>query len=88
MLCSAPMRRAGETPNDYVAAALRELRGDTGKTQAELAEAMGLSRSSVANMERGAQRISAEHVCLAARFLSCEPSDLLPSHRELRRMVP
>lgn len=83
-----PMRQASESPNDYVAAALRELRSDAGRTQAELAEATGLSRSSVANMERGAQRISAEHVCLAARFLSCEPSALLPSHRELRRMVP
>lgn len=82
------MGQTSETPNDYVAAALRELRTDTGRTQAELAAAMGLSRSSVANMERGAQRISAEQVCLAAVFLSCEPADLLPSYRELRRMAP
>jgi transcriptional regulator with XRE-family HTH domain len=54
-------------------------------TQAELARRAGegLSRSVVANIERGRQRISVHHLYLIARALGAEPGSLLPPANEV-----
>ena len=44
-----------------------------------------LSRSAVANIENGRQRIAVHHLFLIARALEVEPVDLLPSQAELPR---
>jgi DNA-binding XRE family transcriptional regulator len=52
-------------------------RNDLGMTQADLASALGVSRGSVANMERGAQDPPLSRVYMLAQALRCEPKDLI-----------
>lgn len=47
-------------------------------TQAELAEAVGLSRASVANIERGQQRVQLHIVVQLAEVLGIEVGELIP----------
>jgi transcriptional regulator with XRE-family HTH domain len=49
-------------------------------TQADLAERTGglISRSALANIERGRQRVAIHHLYLIAEALNCTPEDLLP----------
>lgn len=59
------------------------------KTQEQLAEAVDLSRTSVVNIEKGAQRILAHKVYEIAHELDMTLSELLPSSpltRPLERM--
>jgi transcriptional regulator with XRE-family HTH domain len=77
-------------------ATVRERRGTR---QAELADAVGMSRSSIANTEQGRQRISAHTLVALAQALGVEVADLLGpeaprpvagvagSERLLRRLV-
>lgn len=48
-------------------------------TQDALASELGLQRTSIANLETGLQRISAEAVVILASALRVSPAELLPS---------
>ena len=57
---------------------LRLARQAKGMSQAEVAPGVGLSRTSVANIERGRQRMSIHLLMEFARILDVEPAGLLP----------
>jgi transcriptional regulator with XRE-family HTH domain len=57
---------------------VRSARIAAGLSQALLAELVGLTRSSVANLEAARQRTSLYHFVLIARALKTDVSDLLP----------
>lgn len=56
---------------------VRAAREATTVTQRELGTALGLTRSSVANIESGRQAVNAEHVMTTAQALGCDPRWLL-----------
>jgi transcriptional regulator with XRE-family HTH domain len=49
------------------------------KSQEALAAELGLSRTSITNIERGRQHVQLHTLFALARILNIEPSDLLPS---------
>lgn len=57
---------------------LRLARQAKGMSQAEVAPGVSLSRTSVANIERGRQRLSLHLLMEFARVLEVEPAQLLP----------
>lgn len=61
-------------------ARVREARGEA-ITQQELARRVGLSRASVANVERGAQRVPLHMIVAFSEALNLNPEDLLPAGR-------
>lgn len=61
-----------------VGAKVRSARIEAGLSQAILAEQVGLTRSSVANLEAARQRTSLYHFVLISRALGAEVSELLP----------
>ena len=56
---------------------LRNVRRSRGKTQAEVASHLNLSRSTVVQMESGNRRVTAEDVERLAKLYQCSPSVLL-----------
>lgn len=56
---------------------LRSIRKSNGKTQADIADHLNLSRSTVVQMERGNRRVTAEDVERLAVLYQCSPSRLL-----------
>jgi len=62
---------------------VRKARIDSGISQASLAAALGLTRSSVANLEAGRQRIQAHSLVSVAAALSLDPQELLPGNSAL-----
>lgn len=58
-------------------ARVRAARGDA-ITQEELARRVGLSRASVANIERGGQRVPMHRIAVFADALGVTPESLLP----------
>ena len=58
---------------------LRRARQAKGVSQAAIAPSVGLSRTSVANIERGRQRMSIHLLMDFARALDVEPCTLLPA---------
>ena len=61
-----------------VGSRVRRARVDAGMTQVQLADVLGISRSSVANLESGRQRISVWRLASLAQALGCSRHDLLP----------
>lgn len=61
----------------------RLARIDKEMTQTELGQAVGLARSSIANIEAGRQHAPAHVVLLIAHSLGVEVAELLPSGSEL-----
>lgn len=57
---------------------LRAAREDRGLLQKNLAPKMGLTRTSISNIERGTQRLYLDQVFEAAYALDMEASELLP----------
>ena len=66
-----------------VGAKVRSARIEAGLSQAALAEQVGLTRSSMANLEAARQRTSLYHFVLIARALGTEASRLLPDNPNL-----
>ncbi len=62
----------------YIEIGRRVRTARTSITQADLARALDLTRSSVANLEAGRQRIPLHTFLRLAEALGVEPSDLLP----------
>lgn len=59
---------------------LRTARKDARLTQEELAERVGLTRTSITNIERGMQHISLRQLYLLAAAVGLRPGQLLPDH--------
>lgn len=81
---------------ERLGALLQGIRKQQGLTQAQLGDMVGLSRPSVANIERGVQPVSAETLVRLAAALGKPPSQLLPTledansaetHREAMRVA-
>lgn len=66
-------RFKGEKPRFF----FREWRKHRGKTQEELAEIMGVSTSSISQLETGKQGFTDTTLIALAEALNCEPGDLL-----------
>jgi transcriptional regulator with XRE-family HTH domain len=62
---------------------IREGRHAVGLTQAQLAERIAVSRSSLTNMELGRQRLLIDQLYKVASELNMKPADLLPSRLEI-----
>jgi transcriptional regulator with XRE-family HTH domain len=58
----------------------REARKEAGLTQKHVAERVGLTRTSVTNIERGRQHISLHQLYLLAAAVGRQPAELLPDH--------
>jgi transcriptional regulator with XRE-family HTH domain len=71
----------GEAERFYVelGAAVRARRTSAGLTQLQLAGMIGLSRGSVANIERGQQSVLLHQFAAIAAALRARPEELLPS---------
>ncbi|QYO77136.1 helix-turn-helix domain-containing protein [Devosia salina] len=65
--------------NALVGAAIRSQRDTLGITQDELAQRLGLSRPSIANIEKGRQQISVTQLMNLSAALGVPPQVLLPS---------
>lgn len=57
---------------------VREKRTASGVSQSMLADRIGFTRSSVANLEAGRQRIALHLFVQIEQALNCEPGELLP----------
>jgi transcriptional regulator with XRE-family HTH domain len=57
---------------------LRQAREDAGLTQGQLAEAVGLSRTSITNIESGTQPVALHMLFALSRALDKDPHELLP----------
>jgi transcriptional regulator with XRE-family HTH domain len=87
-------RRAEATVADLAefGARVRAYRTADGVTQQDLAEAAGLSRSSIANLEAGRQDVTVTTVLAIAHHLGVAPGDLLPAggtdvHKVVERLA-
>lgn len=54
-----------------------EWRTHTGATQQDLADAMGLQKGYVSELERGLKRYNQDHLEAMAKFFGCAASDIL-----------
>ena len=61
---------------------LRELRSQAGMTQAALASAVGLERTSITNIESGAQTVTIPTLVRLCAILNVSPSILVPLEME------
>ena len=64
---------------------IRTAETETTLTQAQLGEILGLTRSTVANLESGAQRTSLHNLYVICAHFGLELTDLLPSVAEMVR---
>ena len=56
---------------------LKTIREQRGISQLDLANAVGVTRSSVANVESGRQRIQIHTLIAACQALGCDPADII-----------
>lgn len=80
----ADLRHAGEMDDLYAqfGRQLRAARSEARLTQQEVAERVGLTRTSVTNIERGMQHISLRQLYLLAAAVGLHPAQLLPDPEE------
>ena len=64
---------------------LRTAEADTRLSQAELGEVLGVKRSTIANLESGAQRASLHNVYELCAHYNLELTDMLPSIASMRQ---
>jgi transcriptional regulator with XRE-family HTH domain len=57
---------------------LKKARRDADLTQKQVADRVGLSRTSITNIERGNQHIALHHLFLLAAAVGRQPEELLP----------
>jgi transcriptional regulator with XRE-family HTH domain len=68
---------------------LRASRKDAGLTQSQVAERVGLTRTSITNIERGIQHISLHQLFLLASAVGVSPVALLPDQEAaLEELLP
>lgn len=68
-------------------AAVRFARKAAGLSQSDLAGAVGLTRTSICNIEAGIQNVSIRRVASIAGALGLQPADLLPGGDGLSRVM-
>lgn len=66
---------------------LRRLRRERDLSQSWVATECGMSRSALANIEAGQQRVAFHQLLALARALKIHPADLLPEHPSDNRPV-
>ena len=78
------VRHAGSVDDLYgqFGRQFRAARKGAGLTQQEVAERVGLTRTSITNIERGIQHISLRQLYLLAAAVGCHPAQLLPRPEE------
>jgi transcriptional regulator with XRE-family HTH domain len=79
---------AASTPAPLLAAfgvAVRQLRVNRGLTQERLAEAAGIHRTYIGDVERGLRNVSLVNIVRIAKALSIEASTLLAAMEKSRR---
>lgn len=64
--------------NEYIGARIRAIRNKAGLSQVTVAEATGLSRISIINIEKGRQGFGPERLYMFCVVLGCDYSDVLP----------
>lgn len=69
--------------NHEIAAEIRRRRTEAKLTIAEVADRLGIARTTLSYVETGQRRITADYLATFAEFFGCSPHDLLP--REPRR---
>src|SRR5438045_4615671 len=67
----------------HIGAAIRRHREARGMTQAQLASAIGLLRTSIVNLEAGRQRVPLHTLYPICAVLGIEAADVLPTVREV-----
>lgn len=67
---------------------MKALRIDAGLTQGELSERIGLSRTSVTNIEVGRQKIPLHFLFILSSALGVDPGQLLPQKEILSEQYP
>lgn len=67
---------------EQVGVLLKSARQSAGLTQEQLADGLGLTRASVANLEAGRQRVPVHTLLAAADVVGVELTTLLPSMRQ------
>jgi transcriptional regulator with XRE-family HTH domain len=68
---------------------LRKRRKDAKLTQEQVAERIGLSRTSITNIEKGRQHVLLHHVFLLASAVGVSPAELLPrGEAALEELLP
>jgi DNA-binding XRE family transcriptional regulator len=65
---------------------LRSKREKAGLTQADLAGAIGISRTSLTNMECGKQRLLVDQLAIICRELEIDPSELIPLDQPAQKL--
>ncbi len=68
---------AMSSPTQLFGERLRELRRANGKSQIEVAQEFGTSRSTIAQMELGNRKVQAEDLSRLAKIYGCSPTSLL-----------
>ncbi len=64
--------------NKIIGRKIMKLRTDYGLTQISCADCIGISRSSIVNIEKGRQALTIDNLYKLADVLECEVSDILP----------
>jgi transcriptional regulator with XRE-family HTH domain len=72
----------------HIGQKVREARKGYGLTQVDLADAVGMTRSSIANLEAGRQRIPVHLLVWIGEILGVSPRDLLPETSTFADMRP
>lgn len=60
---------------------IRKRRTELGLSQQDFAERVGISRASVANIERGKQSVSVQQLFEFSNGLNATPTDILPNYQ-------
>jgi DNA-binding XRE family transcriptional regulator len=76
---TADLQRIGDLAQREFGRRLGKLRKRKGQKQLALGHQLGLSRTSISNIERGEQRVSLELVYQVAHLLGVSPQELLPT---------
>jgi len=79
-----PAADAPEGLYKLVGERLARLRIDRGATQGDLGTFAGLTRASIANIEKGRQRVLVHQLYLFADFLDTDVEELLPEPQEVK----
>lgn len=67
---------------EHLGERLRERRQSKRVTQEDLAQVLGLNRTTVVNIEKGRQRLAVHQLVQIADHLGCTPGELIPSLAE------
>lgn len=64
--------------NKYIAIRVEKLRKDKGLTQEQLGDAIGLSRSSIVNLEKGRQQMTIKNLYLICNIFGIKSIEIMP----------